>query len=406
MLSRVKDRKYPLLLLLVAGAILAIGLVLKPVQSEQKKRPPSDLEVAQLQRLTQQRRLRDLSSYLTDAANATAPSLVFLSPQNRTGVMWDSGGLIVTAPVSATTEGTTTALTEDGRSIALVRRPVQDGVPFQAFSTSTAERTIRRGNGAAPNTGDWVLAVARNADGNVLFAHGLYQGVEQLQCGTFAYRAVQSSAPLSTALEGGALFTLDGERLGLIADCEQRPIVIAAESIADALRKPPSIEERLEQSLGIRIAGSIVVAVWERSRGREAGLQPGDAIISADEKEIASANDLEGLFENGEHTLKVRRGRRVVSIGLPSRAPDAATAQESTSGLNLRDGVRGPSVSSVDPDSAGQRAGVLPGDVVLRAGKSSVTSAAEVVRALRDAKNGGVLTLERGGKEFEVLLTP
>src|SRR5690349_16516437 len=97
MLSRAKDRKYPLLLLLVAGTILAIGLVLKPVQSEQKQQPPSDLEVAQLQRLTQQRRLRDLSSYLTDAATATAPSLVLLRPQNRSGVMWDPGGLVVTA---------------------------------------------------------------------------------------------------------------------------------------------------------------------------------------------------------------------------------------------------------------------------------------------------------------------
>src|SRR3954451_3768878 len=124
MLRAGKDRKYPYILLFAAAVVLAVGLVLKPNQPEEKS-PPSETELAQLQRLTQQRRLRDLSSYLTDAADATAASLVLLRPGDRSGILWNSRDLVVTTK-SATTDfdQPLKTVTPDGRSLQLRAVPL------------------------------------------------------------------------------------------------------------------------------------------------------------------------------------------------------------------------------------------------------------------------------------------
>jgi S1-C subfamily serine protease len=236
------------------------------------------------------------------------------------------------------------------------------------------------------------------------------------------YQAVQSSAPVSTALVGGALFTFEGERLGLIAECEHETIVIAWDSVLDTLRTPPSIEQQVEQALGIRIEeakspscpvgpedcpeDTVVVGLWAGSRGKEGGVEPGDVIVNADQQEVKSTKDLEGLLEAGEHTLKVRRGHRLVSVLLASSGSASDESEIPVFGVTLRDTSRGPTVSFVSPDSTAQRAGVLPGDIVIRAGKNVFSSASVAARALADSRTATVLTLDRGGKEFEVLLTP
>src|SRR3954454_1384865 len=119
MLRAGKDRKYPYILLIAAAVVLAVGLVLKPKQPDEKS-PPSETELAQLQRLTQQRRLRDLSSYLTDAAYATAASLVFLRPGDRSGILWNSRELVFTAkPAEPGLDQPLTMVTPEGRSLPL-----------------------------------------------------------------------------------------------------------------------------------------------------------------------------------------------------------------------------------------------------------------------------------------------
>jgi serine protease DegQ len=423
MLRGGKDRKYAFILLIAAAAVLAIGLVLKPSQPEPKS-PPSETELAQLQRLTQQRRLRDLSYYLNDAADNAASPLVFVRQSEQSGVIWDSRALIVTTKTApgVDIDRPWTAVTSDGQSVPLTAVPLQSGAPFAAFSlhlpprTAVAIRTSR-----PPDLGDWVLAVARNSDGGVVFAHGLYQGMVAAHCGAFAYRSVQSSAPLSAALLGGGMFTIEGQFLGLISECDQIPTVIAANTIAEVLRQPPSVNSRLEDYYGIRVAdGSAaadkrpvsatvqVVALWAGSRGEQAGLRPGDLIVAADGQPVHSRADLEALVapEKTDHQLTIQRQRRQISVVLPA---DTVVQSGPTSyGLTLSERLpaRQVVVASVAPGSDAERAGIKRGDLLLRVGIKPVSSADAAFRAIQDAKTEQLLALERDGSRYEVLVAP
>src|SRR4051794_35477744 len=162
MLRAGKDRTYPYILLFAAAVVHTVGLVLKPKQPEEKS-PPSENELAQLERLTQQRRLRELSSYLTDAAYGTAASLVLLRPGDRSGILWKSRDLVVTTKAAEPDlDQPSTMVTPEGRSLPVHAVPVPPGALFSAFSFTRAPRTTSSNRQTTPSLGDWILAVAKN----------------------------------------------------------------------------------------------------------------------------------------------------------------------------------------------------------------------------------------------------
>jgi S1-C subfamily serine protease len=410
MLRAVKDRKYAYILLAASAVVLSAGLILKPARTEQKS-PPSETELAQLRQRAQERRLRDLSSYLTDAAGNAAPSLAFVRPGEESGLIWKSGALILTAPAPADRRDPWTVTAPDGQASPLTRVPLPPGAPFFAFSRGAASEPSdsRRTNWPA-SLGDWVLATARNADGGLVFAHGLYQGVVSSRCGSFAYESVQTSAPLSASLLGGGVFTIDGQLLGLISECHQTPIVISVETIAQALRQPPSVDGLLEERFGVRAAdtanGVQVTAVWADSRAEAAGIHPGDILETADTEAIGSKNDLKALLtnDNVRHKLGILRGRRRISIEL---SPDSQPpADQAPYGLRLEElpQEHRVGVGAVTANSSAAHAGVLPGDMLLRIGGTPALDLKSALRLLSDSKTPRVLTLERDGRQFEILV--
>ena len=63
-------------------------------------------------------------------------------------------------------------------------------------------------------------------------------------------------------------------------------------------------------------------------------------------------------------------------------------------------------IMEVAADSSAHRAGILNGDVLLKVGSIPAPDAASALRALGDSKSTRRLTLERDGREYEVLLRP
>ncbi len=386
-MTRAYDRKYALILLAAAVAVLAVGILLRPAVPTPRKTPVVDLE--RLQQMTEERRLQDLSGYLTNAADRVASSLVFLNRTGSSGLVWGSRDEILT-PAPAT--------------VPFVLVPAKEPVAvIPAFRAP-----------APPAAGEWVLAIAKNRDRQLVFAHGLYQGRAVASCGSFAYDEVQSSAPLSNSLVGGGLFTLRGQLLGFIATCDGRPTVIAGSSIEEALRKPVTLNDRLQAQYGMRVAASAggvrVAAVWKLSAADSAGLRPGDILNTVDGVEVAGEAGLESLANapDDPHEIKILRGRRRMTADL--RPADLQNAPaETPAGLAL---AMGPApgavtVASVSPDSSAQRSGVLPGDVLRRVGSAAVAEPRAAVKLLSNL-NGRpvVLSLVREGKELEVLLQP
>ena len=381
MLRAANDRKYALTLLAVAATILAIGIILRAARTEVKK-PPVDLE--RLQQLTEQRRLKDLSNYLLNSAGDVAQSLVYLDAKGTSGVVWGNPGSVLA--------------------------PRRADVPF-VIATPAAEAGLVPAYRATvmPATGEWVLAIAKNPDQQVIFAQGVYQGSVPAKCGPFAYDELLSSAQLSDALNGGGLFTIQGQLLGFITTCEGRRTVVAASSIADFLKKP--LLDRVESDYGFRVdSGLQVTTVWSHSAAQAAGLQPGDVLQTVDGQEVHTPADLASLepYSARAYWVEVQRGKRTVKslLGEPPNE-DAAVANAGV-GLKLGPGKEAGRVVvlSVTKDSAAERAGILPGDELRRVGTAPVSDFEGAAGALDRLKGPTVLALARGGKELEVLLTP
>jgi serine protease Do len=182
------------------------------------------------------------------------------------------------------------------------------------------------------------------------------------------------------------------------------------------------------------------------SPGAKAGLQPGDVIRSVDGNDVAQSSDLPpiiGAMAPGTRVeLGVLRDGKLLKVpvvlaplddkllagnaandddgsddmpgkpaqaakpgnplGLVGEALDASDRRQ----LGLEPG-QGVALSRVQGEAA-RRAGLRPGDVILRVGRAAVGSPAELDRALRDVKPGDsvMLLLERDGNSQFVAVVP
>jgi S1-C subfamily serine protease len=383
------DRKYALILLAASFFILAAGIAVRQLHTKQPQQAKPAIDLGRLQQLTEERRLRDLSTYLSNAANNVSSSLLYLPSRRSSGVVWSSRDAILA--------------------------PQQAAVPFALVAAKDTAAVIPafRATGS-PAAGDWLLAVARNSGGELAFAHGLYQGITSSRCGSFAFDEVQSGIPLAGSLVGGGVFTLQGQMVGFIAECGDRPIAISISSIANYLKRPSTLNDRLEAAYGMRVDATAaqvqVSTVWNHSAADTAGLQPGDVIRSIDEKAISALPDLEILASpTGEpHRIQLQRGPRRLTVRLNPPSDQAPPTAEKV-GLTFASAANSSSatVQEVAKNSPAQRAGILPGDQLRRVGRTSVTDRTMAIRAIVAAgAHPVVLTLARDGKELEVLLAP
>jgi serine protease Do len=192
--------------------------------------------------------------------------------------------------------------------------------------------------------------------------------------------------------------------------------------------------------------GALVRDVTAGSPGAKAGLQPGDVIRSVDGNDVAQSSDLPpiiGAMAPGTRVeLGVLRDGKLLKVpvvlaplddkllagnaandddgsddmpgkpaqaakpgnplGLVGEALDASDRRQ----LGLDPG-QGVALSRVQGEAA-RRAGLRPGDVILRVGRAAVGSPAELDRALRDVKPGDsvMLLLERDGNSQFVAVVP
>src|SRR5919106_1515453 len=316
--------------------------------------------------------------------------------------------------------------------------------------------------------GDWVMAIGNPFGLANTVSVGIISAIErpfpvaeQRQT-----QVLQTDAAINPGNSGGPLLNLRGEVVGIntaiISGSQQQgnvgigfaiPSNVVRELLPQ-LRAGKITRGRIGVGIGAVPAdavdefglkdrnGAVVLNIVPGGAAAKAGLEPGDVIISYNGKPIRNRDELVGMVTATKPgtTVPVRivsdRQERTISITVEELDLEAESnslrsdngsgnntaPEETTSGfgltlgnitpdvqqrLRLDRGTEGAVVTDVEPGSTAARAGLAPGDVIMRVGRETVETAAEASRELGRVPSGGTAFLRvlRNGQETFVAVT-
>jgi serine protease Do len=294
--------------------------------------------------------------------------------------------------------------------------------------------------------GEWVMAIG-NPFG---FDHSVTAGIVSAKArfipGSFS-DYIQTDASINPGNSGGPLIDLQGAVIGVNSAIYTRtgssmgigfaiPINLVKEEV-QALRTTGKVSRgwlgvyiqkvtpELADSLGLdEPRGALIADVLKDSPAMAAGLKRGDVIVAYDNRTIKESQELPLMV--GETpvgrtvNVKIIRGRatRQVAVTItPSREEEIEKAmatqeqapspgfglevQNTTSPLARNLGIKenvGVMITSVEPDSSADAAGLRRGDIILEVNRHVIKDVDGYQQALAKAGNKSVLLLiERGG---------
>jgi serine protease Do len=182
--------------------------------------------------------------------------------------------------------------------------------------------------------GDVVFALSRSARGGVRVSFGLVSAADRSFRGPRGRRiagSVEHTAPLVRGSSGGPIVDADGRLLGIntnrlgdgfylaipaSADLRTRLDGLASGETPTARRlgvgvAPAGVARRLRQSVGLPPRDGLLVRVVEPGGpADQAGIQPGDLLVAAGDRDLATADDLFAALDAAGDAvvLKVVRG--------------------------------------------------------------------------------------------------
>jgi len=324
---------------------------------------------------------------------------------------------------------------------------------------------IEWGDSSQMEPGDWVMAIGNPFN----LAHTVSVGVISAKERPFqvaegrSAQVLQTDAAINPGNSGGPLLNVRGEVIGIntaiIADGRQAGNIgigfaIPINTVRDLLpqlRTGKVVRGRIGIGVGMipreavdefglkERKGALVQTVAPNSAASKAGLEPGDVIIAFNGKPVNGRDDLVQMVVNTRPgtTVPVRivrdRQERTLNItveeldleaesSLSSRFRDRDDTGQATStgfGLRLQDitaqdarqlkleSNQGALITDVEPGSPAARAGLRPGDVIIRVGRASIETASDAQRELGRVPSGGTAFLRvlRDGQETFVSVT-
>jgi serine protease Do len=250
---------------------------------------------------------------------------------------------------------------------------------------------------------------------------------------TFFLGMIQTDAAINPGNSGGPLVNSAGEVIGINASIISRsggseglgfaiPIDRAMRIVDDLLRFGEvrrawvGIEvEPVEADAWGRTRGVRVASVADGSPADEAGVRPGDRLLSANEKPLAGPLDFQGALLDlraGDRLALEIDGRRsavtIDAVPYPTMTAERVRVLEDielitvTPQVQAERGLRsgeGAMIADITPAMA-QQIGLRPGDVIVGINRTPVRSADEFARLVQIlSERGGqfVLTFERNG---------
>jgi serine protease Do len=323
---------------------------------------------------------------------------------------------------------------------------------------------IEFGDSSQMQPGDWVMAIGNPFN----LAHTVSVGVVsakerpfQVAESRFA-QVLQTDAAINPGNSGGPLLNLRGEVVGIntaiIADGRQSGNIgigfaIPINTVRELLPQlragkvtrgrigigVEGISREAVDEFGLKDRkGAVVKTVLPDGAAGKAGLEPGDVIIAYNGKPVTDRDDLVQMVvatkpgtsvpvrivrDGSERTINVTVEELDLeaegNIARNRERDDTGGATTSGFGLSLKnitpaearelrlDSDRGALITDVEQGSPAARAGLRPGDVIVRVGRQPIASATDAQRELGRVPSRGTAFLRvlRDGQETFVSVT-
>jgi serine protease Do len=300
--------------------------------------------------------------------------------------------------------------------------------------------TVRLGDPATVNVGDWVVAIGSPFGFENSVTAGIVSAKGRSLPGDSYVPFIQTDVAVNPGNSGGPLFNMAGEVIGVNSQIYSRsggyqgvsfaiPADVAlrvrdqiiATGHARHARLGVTIQEvnqALADSFGLKqAAGALVSSVQPGSAAARAGLQVGDVVVQYNDQPIVASGDLPALVAKASPGDKarlqiLRKGdKRDVTVTLASaqdKDTRPASAHDST-----QKGQLGLAVRPLTPEErstadvpggllvervsgAAERAGVRPGDIILSANSAPMKSASQLRELATHAPKSIALLVQRG----------
>ncbi len=244
---------------------------------------------------------------------------------------------------------------------------------------------------------------------------------------------IQTDASINRGNSGGPLININGEAVGIntaifsptggsIGIGFAIPIDMAKE-VLPQLKDRGSVTRgwlgvaiqqmtpELAKTFGLKQAdgGALVSDVVDGSPAEQAGVKQGDVIVEFDGKKVKSSTELPHIVggtgvgkevvmkvvrDGAELQLKVKVGElkdeQMAALASPStKSRLGIEVQQLTAELSRKFGIKddkGVVITSVEPDSPSEEAGLKPGDLVLEINRTKVATVSQVRKALEKTR--------------------
>jgi serine protease Do len=307
------------------------------------------------------------------------------------------------------------------------------------------------GKSADARVGDWVVAIGNPFGLGGTVTAGIISAINRdINAGPYD-DFIQTDASINRGNSGGPLFNLDGDVIGINSAIYSPsggsvgigfaiPSAIA-QSVVDQLKEYgrtrrgwlgvhiQTVTDDIADSVGLdKSTGAMVAGVSDDGPAKAAGIKQGDVILSFDGKEVESMRRLPRIvaetkigkdvdvviWRDGEKkTVQVELGELEEDVVATSAEPGEeqapvaiAEAEIKPLGMkianvddelrrryNLAEGTEGVIVTEVNRDSYAAEKGVRPGDIIIEASHSSVSSVEEVSDAVKKAMDDDKRTI-------------
>jgi Do/DeqQ family serine protease len=310
-------------------------------------------------------------------------------------------------------------------------------------------KAIEIGNSENAFVGDLVLAIGNPFGVGQTVTSGIISAVARSTkgVGDFGF-FIQTDAAINPGNSGGALIDMKGRLIGINTAIYSRSggsngigfaipsnmvnVAISSAEVGDTLRRPwigagfQNVNAEIAQSLGLdRPRGALVTSVVKGGPADEAGIQPGDIIVSINDKRIEHINALGyrlttvGIGNLAKLELLSRGETRSTELTLMA-APETIPANETE--LPRRSALGGALVANLSPavsqriKLSGNKQGVVvlnvqrgspaaanriqPGDIIREINGETISRVADIEPLIAEDSRRWIFVVERQGREF------